>query len=375
MTQTWIYHERQQALLCGQHALNNLLQMQAFSPDSLAQIAYQLDQMELNYMSAGNRNGVASKDFLRRVAEGSGNVDDTGNFSIEVLRSALLGQFNLTLVNTLQENVRNVEITEFDGFICNRQSHWFAIRKMNGRFWNLNSTLERPVQISHFRLAAEMEALRNEGYSVFCVAEIGCLPAECRDESELTNRGQKDFWWKESDLIAGTGTRGYSNPWSNVGNGMRLDGKPTSSGIHSGGGGGDGAATSYTVEGLTEEEMIQMAMSASLQPQDQDRDTLGQRGDLLRFDSMELSPEPDPGTPGAVRIQFRLPDGRRVTRRFLKSDSVQVLYSYVHQECPTGGGQTLELRAGFPPKDLSTLYNMTIENANLSGESIQCRYS
>jgi ataxin-3 len=42
MTTTWIYHERQQALLCGQHALNNLLQIQSFSPDSLAEIAHQL---------------------------------------------------------------------------------------------------------------------------------------------------------------------------------------------------------------------------------------------------------------------------------------------------------------------------------------------
>jgi len=42
MTTTWIYHERQQALLCGQHALNNLLQIQSFTPDSLAEIALQL---------------------------------------------------------------------------------------------------------------------------------------------------------------------------------------------------------------------------------------------------------------------------------------------------------------------------------------------
>ena len=103
---TWIYHERQEALLCGQHALNNLVQQQAFSPSSLSEIALQLDQMELNFMLDGNEGGTANKDYLKRVAEGSGNVDPSGNFSIEVLRSALLNGFNLTLANTLQEKVR-----------------------------------------------------------------------------------------------------------------------------------------------------------------------------------------------------------------------------------------------------------------------------
>jgi ataxin-3 len=330
--------------------------------------------MELSYMSAGNQNGVASKDFLRRVAEGSANVDDSGNFSIEVLRSALLRQFNLTLVNTLQENVRNLEITNFDGFICNKQSHWFAIRKINGRFWNLNSMIERPEQISHFKLAAEVEALRREGYSVFCVAEIGSLPAECKDERELTSgRGQKEFWWKESDLIAGTGSRGYSNPWSNVGNGMRLDGKPTTarnSADHEG---------SYTVEGLSEEEMLQMAMSASLQPETQSHFLQSQSRPSLDvdYDKMDVPPEPEVGTNGAVRIQFRFPDGKRITRRFLKSDSVKILFAFVHRQLwNEGSGRILELKVGFPPtKDLSLLCDLTIEGANLSGESIQCRYS
>jgi len=83
MSEVWIYHERQEALLCGQHALNNLVQAEAFNVGDLSDIAHQLDQMELNYM-ANNEHGVNSKDYLRRVAEGSGNVDPSGNFSIEV---------------------------------------------------------------------------------------------------------------------------------------------------------------------------------------------------------------------------------------------------------------------------------------------------
>ena len=65
----WIYHERQQALLCGQHALNNLVQACNFSPESLAEIAHQLDEMELQYMSQNDEGGVHSKEYLARIAE------------------------------------------------------------------------------------------------------------------------------------------------------------------------------------------------------------------------------------------------------------------------------------------------------------------
>lgn len=134
-------------------------------------------------MANNNEGGLASKDYLKRVAEGSGNVDDSGNFSIEVLRSALLSRYGLELPNIRQQGLSKVEITTMEGFICNRSSHWFAIRKINDRYWNLNSTLERPELISHFRLAAEVEALHNSGYSVFCV--VDSLPPPCTEVSMM----------------------------------------------------------------------------------------------------------------------------------------------------------------------------------------------
>lgn len=91
----WIYHERQEALLCGQHALNNLVQACVFSPSSLSEIAHQLDAAELNVMAQNNEGGVRSKEYLQRLNEGSGNVDAQGNFSIEVLRSALMKHLRL----------------------------------------------------------------------------------------------------------------------------------------------------------------------------------------------------------------------------------------------------------------------------------------
>ncbi len=373
MSTTWIYHERQQAQLCGQHALNNLLQTQSFTPHALAEIAHQLDQMELNYMSQSNNNGVQSKDYLKRIAEGSGNVDESGNFSIEVLRSALLSKYDLTLANTLQESVRGIEITNFDGFICNRSSHWFAIRKINGRFWNLNSISERPELISHFHLAAQIEALRVEGYSVFCVVEIGALPKECRiseaNEHELKGRGIEEFWWKEDDLMQGTGSKGYSNPWSGVGKGMRLDGRIPATEMPE-------TSDSFNIKGLSEEEMVQLAMAASMQAENNHKNVKDQSSEEGSADlsDVKLMAEPLPGTDGAVRIQFRLmPEGKRIERRFLKSDLVKVLELFVRGQSHASG--KLTMKAGFPPKDIRPLYDDTIETAKLSGEQVQCIFS
>jgi Ataxin-3 len=54
----YIYHERQQAALCGQHALNNLVQASVFTAGTLAEIAHELDEMELIFMSENNEGGV-----------------------------------------------------------------------------------------------------------------------------------------------------------------------------------------------------------------------------------------------------------------------------------------------------------------------------
>ena len=125
----WIYHELQQAALCGQHALNNLLQGPYFSPEDLAQIAMQLDDMERRAMLQSSQ-GHQSTDYLKYIAEGSGNVDSAGNFSIQVLRAALEHQLSIQLVALDSDDYKMIsrDITQEEGFICNKQAHWFAIR-------------------------------------------------------------------------------------------------------------------------------------------------------------------------------------------------------------------------------------------------------
>jgi hypothetical protein len=141
---------------------------------------------------------------------------------------------------------------------------------------------------------------------------------------------------------------GATDPWRDVGSGMRLDGRSTIS-------------NSTLIEGLTEEEMLQMALVASMEP-------------TPPCIKVELTSEPPPGTAGTVRIRFRLPDGRRTDRSFLDSDPVAMVYAYVESVSTDSQGKIVELRAGFPPKDLQPMIERTIGEANLVGQSIQCRF-
>lgn len=145
-----------------------------------------------------------------------------------------------------------------------------------------------------------------------------------------------------------------SDPWRAVGSGMRLDGGPANGGV-------EGAQ----IQGLTEDEMLQMALAASLENPSPTVSTNA---------TVTLTDEPPAGTPGSCRIQFRLPNGNRAVRRFLDSDPVGMIYAFVESESKDGQGRHLDLRCGFPPKDLQTVRSKTIGEATLAGESIQCRY-
>jgi len=249
-----------------------------------------------------------------------------------------------------------MEVTNIEGFICNKDSHWFAIRKINGTYWNLNSTLERPQQISHFRLAAEIQALQTSGYSVFCITEPG-LPPPCTSLSQK-QRGLPEYWWKEEDLLKGKINPSTGAAWKNLGSGMKLGSTNNNSTTSS------MASYPNNLENLSEDDMLRLALEASLKD-------LEQSDDLV----VQLTPEPDASCPNSVKIQFRLPGGVRSVRRFLSSDYVAMLYAYVNDRClPQQQGKRLELLAGFPPKDLASHKNQSILSANLANESIQARY-
>lgn len=182
-----IFHEKQEGSLCAQHCLNGLLQGEYFTAVDLATIAQQIDEQERETMAEG---GLNSDDYQRFVHQPSGNLDDSGYFSVQVIASALK-VWGLELVpyssTDAVAQAAQADPTQSTAYICNYKDHWFTIRKLGGRWFNLNSLLAGPQPISRTYLALFLAQLQQEGYSIFVV--VGELP-QCQAD---------DFHEEDSD--------------------------------------------------------------------------------------------------------------------------------------------------------------------------------
>lgn len=182
-----IFHEKQEGSLCAQHCLNGLLQGEYFTAVDLATIAQQIDEQERETMAEG---GLNSDDYQRFMHQPSGNLDDSGYFSVQVIANALK-VWGLELVpyssTDAVAQAAQADPTQSTAYICNYKEHWFTIRKLGGRWFNLNSLLSGPQPISRTYLALFLAQLQQEGYSIFVV--VGELP-QCQAD---------DFHEEDSD--------------------------------------------------------------------------------------------------------------------------------------------------------------------------------
>uniref|UniRef100_A0A2K6EKY9 ubiquitinyl hydrolase 1 n=1 Tax=Propithecus coquereli TaxID=379532 RepID=A0A2K6EKY9_PROCO len=122
------FHEQQEGSLCAQHCLNNLLQGEYFSPVELSSIAHQLDEEERMRMAEG---GVTSEDYRTFLQQPSGNMDDSGFFSIQVISNALkVWGLELILFNSPEYQRLRIDPINERSFICNYKEHWFTVRKL-----------------------------------------------------------------------------------------------------------------------------------------------------------------------------------------------------------------------------------------------------
>ncbi|KAL4490308.1 hypothetical protein ABPG72_004347 [Tetrahymena utriculariae] len=163
-----VYWEKQgNDLLCGVHCLNSLLQGPFFNEIALALFAQDLDKQEKLLLEQG---GTESKDFLEFVAGDSHNVDDGGNYSIQVLERALK-RYNLKCKNVNADELIDQDLSNQIGFICHKSQHWYAIRKVDGVWYDLNSLYKSgPRHISDFYLSALLVQFQEQGQNIFLVS-------------------------------------------------------------------------------------------------------------------------------------------------------------------------------------------------------------
>lgn len=79
--------------------------------------------------------------------------------------------------------------------------------------------------------------------------------------------------------------------------------------------------------------------------------------------SLDLPDEPAEGSDNCVNISLRMPDGSRISRRFLKSNNLGHIMNFVKKSKP--GTTTVRLITTFPKKVFED-GKMTIEEAKFS---------
>ncbi|XP_044023542.1 ataxin-3 isoform X3 [Siniperca chuatsi] len=127
--------------------------------------------------------GMASEEYRTFLQQPSGNMDDSGFFSIQVISNALrVWGLELILFNSREYQSLMINPINEKAFICNYKEHWFTIRKLGQQWFNLNSLLTGPELISDTYLALFLAQLQQEGYSIFVIR--GNLP-ECEAEQIL----------------------------------------------------------------------------------------------------------------------------------------------------------------------------------------------
>lgn len=177
-----IFHEKQEGSLCAQHCLNSLLQGSYFTAVELSSLGQKLDDAERLRMA---ECGVDSEEYQQFLRQPSGNMDDSGYFSVQVISSALeVWSLEIVPFSSTDQRVASVfnDPCQMQAFICNYKDHWFTIRKLGKQWFNLNSLLKHPQLISDTYLSLFLAQLKNDGYSIFVV--VGALP-DCEADQVL----------------------------------------------------------------------------------------------------------------------------------------------------------------------------------------------
>eukprot|EP01097_Dermamoeba_algensis_P007700 TRINITY_DN4916_c0_g1_i1.p1 TRINITY_DN4916_c0_g1~~TRINITY_DN4916_c0_g1_i1.p1 ORF type:complete len:410 (-),score=82.22 TRINITY_DN4916_c0_g1_i1:116-1345(-) len=359
-----IYHENQVAGLCAVHCLNTLLQGPYFTEIDLMTVAQDLDKKEKQLMS---EQGFDAPDFLKYMAEESGNVADDGNYSVQVLAEALK-VWNLTCIPYTSPEAKKARENPLSekAFICNQGEHWLTIRKIGESWYNLNSLLKSgPQYLSDFYLSAYIDSLMNQNYSIFVVR--GDLP---RPSPSFSGEGS----WYPIKSISKSGKNVY------------FDGDEREQGDIKRGRTGENNLDGMDPQDIQrlEAEEIAMALAASLQQpgssasnsiniiDDEDAElamalemskqlsnanttakpsTTSTVSDPSASSTANISttstsnpshshttspstiskqvPEEPPASEQTATIGFKLPNNQKLQRRFQKSDSIKAILEYL----------------------------------------------
>lgn len=174
-----VYWEKQNRAFCGIHCINSLLQNALFRESDLAKFASDLDRKEAQLLG------------MTKLPQSS-NIDANGNYSVAVLKTAL-ERAGMKMQHIDSEEAQSIFQSgggplSQEGYVLNLDNHWFCVRKLNNKWYNLDSLKPCPILISNEHLEDFFEKQKGVGYSVFLVTGKYPRPAYLQDAKSLKNR-------------------------------------------------------------------------------------------------------------------------------------------------------------------------------------------
>uniref|UniRef100_M4BXY9 UBX domain-containing protein n=1 Tax=Hyaloperonospora arabidopsidis (strain Emoy2) TaxID=559515 RepID=M4BXY9_HYAAE len=137
----------------------------------------------------------------------------------------------------------------------------------------------------------------------------------------------------------------------------------------------------------SEDDQLAAAIAASMEGNNDasDEDEMEQVEDVMDQEEkygeetaqepvVTLTPEPDAGAPGTTRVQIRVPDGSRLTRRFVKTDPLAMVWSFVKDQVPEARERAFELRTAFPPRVVAYNDTLSIQDGKLENASLMVKW-
>lgn len=138
-----VYHQRQKRACCAIHTVKNLSQEDVFTQEDFNELANEVDEEEL-------------KIGIRTKYDPSNNYDSNdGDYSIEVImRASKMTNIDLIRIDSESEHVlaAKQDHTSADSYVVNihltqTMNPWFAIRKFDEGWFNLDSRLNYPERL------------------------------------------------------------------------------------------------------------------------------------------------------------------------------------------------------------------------------------
>lgn len=180
-----IYWEKQgRTRLCGLHCINSLLQGPYYEKKTLDEISTNLDELEKKLLGED-----LPKDYSNHAFD--------GNYNIQVISEALklfgveIKQLKKSeLLNLITQKNDDEHKQPFSALMFNSSTHWFCIRKINGKWINLNSAnpLPGPQLISDFYLSAFLNDTWDYGFNHFQVLNLPEITA-----NQILNKSYQNY--------------------------------------------------------------------------------------------------------------------------------------------------------------------------------------